>query len=537
MAVGEYSRSDRVSSDDDILDDELSDDLSDNAVENSSVGVSGIAGQHHKAPCSNADINSRHKVSVNMKQPETHGPPCVEARQITSISTSPRTTGVTLGGQRIRIFNEPRGHPLPEEDNINMDSGASICSEFNAHNVIAGDLEVKAFEVGTSGHQEGTSRNIVTPSSLIPRLASPRRPPRKTKASPEPSDGCSGNNDVLLQEAEGQYESESGRVNSRDTAETSLSQPKDARPSTAAEGGGIIKSILKKPSSSSSSSPGEIPTSLKTFSDTITKPDSTVCAAEVNSASSGQQNSPLPAASSSGSGDFYLPTFQEYKQQNRKKKQVQFKVANDLTELKPVEGSRKLDVAVTISGTAITVTKALSGTEVIASAVSSVAEGKVDAEELKSRLSSVKIDKWALCDKQEAESVRQVRRNENTFVKEVENKLDLKKESTDVSSENSKAPTCDKDKLRSPVNDNVKAGDANLKDCVGCDENVRLQYFGAGDVEVVNSGIVSSGDVASRSGAERVEDADGGRNSTDNSPAVSGDDSAETTSGECLRKC
>jgi hypothetical protein len=436
---------------------------------------------------------------------------------------------VTLGGQRIRIFNEPRGHPLPEEDNINIDTDASISSEFTAHNINVGDPEVKAFEVGTSGHQERIARNIVTPSSLIPRLASPRRPPRKMKASPEPSDGCSGNIDVLAQEAEEQYESESGGVDSRDC----LSQPKDARPSSAAEGGGIIKSILKKPSSSS---PGEIPTSLKTFSDTITKPDFTVCAADVNSASSGQQNSPLPAAPSSGSGDFYLPTFQEYKQQNRKKKQVQFKVANDFTELKAVEDNRKLDVAVTSPGTTSSVTKALTSTAVIASAVSPVAEGKVDADELNSRLSSVKIDKWPLCDKQLTESLRQGRRSENTFVKEEENKLDLKKDGTDVSSENCRAPTCDKDKLRSPVNDNVKAGDADGKDGVGCDESVRLQYFGAGDVEVVNSGIVSSGEVASRSGAERVQDADGGRNSTDNTPAVSDDDSTETTSGEYFRK-
>jgi hypothetical protein len=531
--LGECGRSGRVSSGDDVLDDELSDDLSDNAVENSSVRASDFTGLHSLKTAaqttavhcsSNTDVNSRHKDSVTKKQLDTRGPPSGETRHVTSTSTSSRSAGVTLGGQRIRIFNEPRGHPLPEENNINVDSDASIGSEF-----ATSDPEAKDFEVGTSGYQERIARNTVAPSSLIPRLASPRRPPRKTKASPELPDGCSGDMDILAQEEEEHRESESGGVNSRDTAASNLSQPKDARPSSAAEGGSIIKSILKKPSCSL---PGETPTSLKTFSDTISKPDYTLCAAAVNSVSSGQQNSPSPAPASSGSGDFYLPTFQEYKQQQRKKKQVQFKVANDSTELKPVEGDHDLDVAVSA-------TKALISTAVITSQVSPVEEGKVEAQELNNELSSLSTDKWPLCDKEEAEPLRRERRNETTLVKEEEeeDKLDFQKEDSEISSENCKTLNCDKDKLKSPVDDNVKAGDSNRREGVRCDEGVRLQYFGAGDVEVVNSGNVSCGDVASRSRAERVKDADDG-NSTDDTPAVSGDnsDSTETTSGEYLHK-
>jgi hypothetical protein len=545
--MGEYGRSDRVASDD-ILDDELSDDLSDNALENSSASISNITGPHyHKAPvqntvsfCTKTDVNSRHKDSKNAKQLTTQTPnrkPCVETQQNTSsTSASSRSTGVTLGGQRIRIFNEPRPPPSPEEDNININSDASTGLEFTEHNGISADNdENNDFDVRTSQQQERSPRNAATSSSLIPRLTSPRRPPRKTKTSSEPSNGCS-NSDILIHEdEEDENENESAATNSTETGGASVSQAKDGRSSTAAEGGCIIKSILKKPSSVL---PGEISTSLRTFSDTISKPDFTVCAAAVNSASSGQKRSPSPAAPSSGSGDFYLPTFQEYKQQHRKKKQVQFKVANDVAVLEPVQEDHKLDSPVTTTGTATSVTDSLAATTVITSHVSPVAEDEVA---LNNRLLSVKIDKWIRCDKGETEHVKQERRNEEVaFINEEENLLDFKNEESTISSDvrgKDKAPICDKDELKSLVNDNVKSGVTKERDDVESDESVKLQYFGVGGVEVVNSGNVSGGETASRNGAEGAKDAADDRNSPDVTPAVSGGngDSIATTSGEYLR--
>jgi hypothetical protein len=444
--------------------------------------------------------------------------------------------GVTLGGQRIRIFNETRPHPPPEEDNININSDVNTCSEFTTHNsVSAGKHENNEFDLGTSRQQEKISRNAAISSSLIPRLASPRRPPRKMRTSSEPSSGCSHNIDVSIQEAEEENENESAAsVNSTETAGTSLSQLKDGRSSTAAEGGCIIKSILKKPSSSL---PGEISTSPRTFSDPISKPDFTVYAGAVNSASSGQQHSPSLGDLSSGSSDFYLPTFQEYKQQQRKKKQVQFKVANDVTVLELTEEDRKLDRPATTTGTTTSVANSLTRTTVL----TQVAEGEVDVDEPNDILLSVKTDKWARCDKQETEPAKQDKRNEDTFVKQEENQLHFEEEEPAISSDGKEkfnAPICEKDELKIVVNDNVKPGVAEKRDDVCGDEGVNLQYFGVRDVEVVNSGNVSNAETASRIGAERDKVAADDRNSPDNTPALldANSDRTETTSGKYLRK-
>jgi hypothetical protein len=537
VIVAEYGRSDRVSSDDDVLDDELSDDLSDNALENSSVGINDIRRPRTQKPpvqntvsfSSKSDANNRHKDSNNAKQLTANRISSVETRQNSSISTQSIPIGVTLGGQRIRIFNENRPPPSPEEDNININIDASTGSELTAQNSVSvGKHENHEFDVGTSRQQEKRSRNAAISSSLIPRLTSPRRPPRKMKTSSDPSSDCSHNIDVFIQEAEEAKENESAAVvNNTETTGTSLSQLKDGRSSTTAEGGCIIKSILKKPSCSL---PGEISTSLRTFSDTISKPDLTACAAAaVNSATSGQQHSPSPADPSSGSSDFYLPTFQEYKQQHRKKKQVQFKVANDVTVLRPAEEDRKLDGSVTSSP--------VTTTTVATTYVSQVAEGKVDVGEPNDRLSSVKTDKWIRCDKQEIERAKEERWNEDTFVKQGEDELNFEKEESAISSD-VKAPICDKEELKSLVNDNVKFGVAEEREDICSDESVKLQYFGVRDVQVVNSGDVSSDKTASRSGAEGDKDAADDRNSPDNTPAVLGANSGrtETTSGEYLRK-
>jgi hypothetical protein len=218
---------------------------------------------------------------------------------------------------------------------------------------------------------------------------------------------------------------------------------------------------------------------------------------------------------------------------------VQFKVANDFTVLKPTEEDRKLDGPVTTTGTTTPVTNTLTSTTVITTYVSQVSEGNVD--ELNDRLVSVKADKLTRSDKQETEPAKQERRNEDTFVKQEENQLSFQKEQSVISSdvkEKCKAPICDKNELKSLVNDNVKSGDTEDREDICSDESVNLQYFGVRDVEVVNSGDVSSGKTASRGGAEKDKDAAYDRNSPDDTPALLGANSGrtETTSGEYLRK-
>jgi hypothetical protein len=539
MKIGECGRSEFVSSDDDVLDDELSDDLSDNALEDLSAGISDNKRslphkrrvQNAVSSCSKTDDNTNKSV-INNRQAETHILNGISAETVrnTSVSTSSRPIGVTLGGQRIRIFNEPRAPPLPEEDNINIDIDAKIASEFTRNNKeIGSDHEINDFDAGDYHHNR-INRSPITSLSHIPRLASPRRPPRRMKATAESSSDCIRDVEVFLQDVEGASERESRVVNSANTAATSLSESKAARSSTAVEGGCIIKSILKKPSSSS---PGEISTSLRTFSDTVSKPDPTLRAAVVNSAPSGHQHSGSPAAPSLGSSDFYLPTFQEYKQQHRKKKQVQFRVANEVTESKRVEDGRKLDVPVTNTGK----TTAATGATVITAQVSPVIGADDGVDEPNDGLSSVETDKWTRPDKQEEEPLRHERRTENTSVKQEENQSDFKKQDFDVEG-NCKAPICNEDEDKSSVNDDVGAGGRSGKVDVCSEGSVKLQYFGASSVEVVNSGDVSSDKETSRSGTGSNEDVADDWNSADNEPEISGgnSDSTAATSGEYLHK-
>jgi len=538
--------------DDDVLDDDLSDDLSDNALENSSAGISDTAEcQSQKTRIQNP-VASHSKVDVNCRIQDIKHVKTAAGQlpnRNTSTSTSSRTTRVTLGGQRIRIFNEPSPTPSLEEHNDNnMNIDMTTCSEFSRHNSItSGGPDNNELDTGTSRQQERFPRNAATSSSLIPRLTSPRRPPRKMKTSLDPSSGCSSNTVVVEEEKEEEENlNESVMTNNIETVRTSPSQVKDGRFSSPVEGVCVIKSILKKPSALS---PGDTSTCLKTFGDTISKPDSAVPEPSVTCASSGQQHSPSPEVASSGSSDFYLPTFQEFKQQHRKKKQVQFKVSNDIAVLQPVEEERNLDLPVTTTTTTAPVRNSVANTAVITPDLSTAEGDKIDA----TGQSSVKLNNRLRGDEQETGTAEEGKRNKDViYIKHEEKESESKTVKSTSSSDEiyqDTVVTCDKEKYENLVNDNVKICDTKHGRDTDSVESVKLQYFGEGDVDAVNNRNVSSGETASQSGADRVNDVGGVTSHSVKASAVFDGitDSTATKSGEyyhiymcvcvCVRTC
>jgi len=532
--------------DDDVLDDELSDNLSDNALENASDGVSDITGhrsqkthvQSRVSCLSKTDVKSRMQDMKDLNSTTVHSPcrkPAAEKLQNASTSTSLMSSGITLGGQRIRIFHEPTLHSLPE-GNGNAASDGTSASEFSRLNETpSGDSKVDA---GTSRQQERSPKNTSVSPSQIPRLTLPLRPPRKTKTSSESPSDCNNNGEVVIkegEEVEEGNENESTAVSCTERAGSSLSQVKDVRCSSSTEGACIIKSILKKPSTLS---PGEISASFKTFSDTVSKPDYTASSPAVISASSDQHSLPSPVVPSSGSSDFYLPTFQEYKQQYRRKKQVQFKVLNDVTVLKPLEEEQESDLhsSVTTSVTSATDRNCIAGNTEILSDSPPVGEEADDAAVLKG-LSSVKTEKSIRGDKLETGFVKQERINEDFgFVEKKEEKLNVDKEELEISSDardEDKTPIRDKEKLKGVVNNSVRSCDINNENGFDSVASVKLQYFGGGDVGVVNSRNEGGDDIALPSGADTGAGDD--RGTTCNTAALLGgsDESTATKSGKC----
>jgi hypothetical protein len=519
----------RSSCDDDVLDDELSDDLSDNALENSSAGTGDIAGalnpgtriQDTVSFHSKTDLISRTQSTENMKPTTVHSPnrtPYVEQEHSSSTSVPSRLSGVTLGGQRIRIFSEPQPSSSLEKDDCNAKSDVTTSSNFPRRNGVAsGGCQNDGFDTVSSRQQEKFSKT----SSHIPRLTSPRRPPRKTKVYSEPSDSCRNNSDVVVQE-DRRNENESARVRCTESAGTSLSQAKDGTLSSISEGVYVIKSILKKPSALS---PGEISSSLKTFGDTVSKPDFLVSGPAVVSASSGQRHSPSPEAADSGSGDFYLPTFQEFRQQNRKKKQVQFKVSNDVSVLQPVEEEHSLDPAATTTDTTTPGRDPVFSRAAVTSDLLPVAEEKVNAAS-SNKLSSDKTDNRNRAEKQE-------RRNKDVrLIKLEEKRSDLKDEKPSVSADVKDFNTslvCDKEQLKGPVAEGVKACDTKEeRDVVGV-EGVGVRLCSGADVARVSD--VWCAQIAGGCEGARHDPGQPG-----DEPGVSGGitDVAAAVPGECL---
>ncbi|KAJ9595051.1 hypothetical protein L9F63_013648 [Diploptera punctata] len=292
----------RQLSDDDILEDDLSDDLSDNALENASS-------TRRRKTFSTFKTDNNHFLEENTNVNSIKSTTSVEK----SSSPSTRPVGITLGGQRIKIFNGQNHSP--------NDSGKSQDNDKTNDN---------SEENNKTNSRQQTPVNSNTSPSLIPRLSSPRRPPRKIKSTTEIIGSGINGNSITKQESD-EKEKESGGDDVRGSSPSLLTQTRDARYTSSTEG--AIKSILKKPTLS----PAD------TFSDTV-------------SAGSASCHSPSPA-DADGAKEFYLPTFQEFKQKIKKKKQVQFKVTNDVTVLGPLaeeeeeEGENEEDKALTDSET------------------------------------------------------------------------------------------------------------------------------------------------------------------------------------------
>jgi hypothetical protein len=241
---------------------------------------------------------------------------------------------------------------------------------------------------------------------------------------------------------------------------------------------------------------------------------------------------------SSGSNDFYLPTFQEYKQQYRRKKQVQFKVSNEVAVLKPLEEEQESDLhsSVTNSVTSATSRNCTAGSTEILSDSAPVGEEADDAAVLKG-LYSVKTDKSLRGDGIETGFVKQVKINEDfSSVEKKEEKLSVEKEEFEVLTNargDDKTPIRDKEKLKGVVNNSVRGGDIKNENGVDSVASVKLQYFGGGDVGVVNSRNEGGDDIALPSGADGGVGDD--RGTTCNTAAVLGgsDESTPTQFGKC----
>jgi hypothetical protein len=242
---------------------------------------------------------------------------------------------------------------------------------------------------------------------------------------------------------------------------------------------------------------------------------------------------------SSGSNDFYLPTFQEYKQQYRRKKQVQFKVLNDVALLKPVEEEQESDLHSSVaatSATAATVRHCIAGSTGTVSDSPPVGEEAGDAAVLKTLL-LVKTDTSIRGDRLETGFVEQERINEDfRLVEKKEEKLGVDEEEFEVSSdarEEDKTPIRDKEKLKGVVSNSIRSGD--IKNENGADRvaSVKLQYFGGGDVGVVNRRNEGGDHIALPSGEDSGAGDD--RGTTGDTEAVLGgsDESTATQSGKC----
>ena len=277
----------RTLSDDDILEDDLSDDLSDNALENASSARRNVKFSTFHSKTENGKFLEG-RVNTNSANNKIAVEKCS--------SPTVRPTGITLGGQRIKIFNE------------------SIQSHTNVDNQV-NDESPEENNNESSGKQ--LPKNTNTSPSLIPRLASPRRPPRKLKSAVETGGNVNGETTHESGENENESTVLCGGDNVRSPSPSILTQTRDARYSSTAEG--AIKSILKKPTLS----PGD----TTTFSDTVSRTSAAAC------------HSPSPDAR----GEFYLPTFQEFKQKIKKKKQVQFKVTDEVAVLGPLIEEEDVD--------------------------------------------------------------------------------------------------------------------------------------------------------------------------------------------------
>jgi hypothetical protein len=215
---------------------------------------------------------------------------------------------------------------------------------------------------------------------------------------------------------------------------------------------------------------------------------------------------------------------------------VQFKVLNDIALLKPLEEEQESDLhsSVTTSVTSATARNCIAGSTEILSDSPPVEEEADDTAVLKS---SVKTEISIRGDKLETRLVKQERINEDFgFVEKKEENLGVDKEEFEISSDardEDKAPNRDKEKLKGVANNSARSCDIKNENGFDSAESVKLQYFGGGDVGVVNSRNEGGDDIALPSGADSGAGDD--RATTCDTAAVldTDDGSTATQSGKC----
>lgn len=217
--------------------------------------------------------------------------------------TEPLPGGVSIGGQRIRLFNN--NEPVP---NVN----ATCANEFVTDSEENEEEEIYDIEKHKAWFSDRADLSVTSKpkSSQLPRPTnSPKRPPRKLKSTLEP----------VNKTETAKASNESGgknRVNFALDVPTQTNRRSNSLTSSASL---EIKSILKKPNSTLS------------LAETLKNPSSpTTFGSQILRQESVSESGPRSVTPTAGK-TFHLPSFKDYKQQqqNRKKKQVQFRVSVD----------------------------------------------------------------------------------------------------------------------------------------------------------------------------------------------------------------
>lgn len=283
-------------------DDELSDNLSENALDDESFDSS----RRPKSRSMEDKRKAKKSATVGSRSKKGFLDALKNKWDEQSRNTDSVPGGVSIGGQRIRLFNN--SDPLPAVTHAN--EFVSDSEEIDEEEIY--DMEKHQAWFSDKASSD-TSTSKINGSQISRFSSSPKRPPRKTKSPLEP----------VNKKPSPKISAETGgknRVNFALDVPTQTNRRSNSLTSSASL---EIKSILKKPNS------------VLNLADSKPSQKSTTPNAKTDSSSSETGSRSVTPTSTK---NFRLPTFKDQKQlQNRKKKQVQFKVS-DCSE-SPSEGS------------------------------------------------------------------------------------------------------------------------------------------------------------------------------------------------------
>lgn len=290
--ISQYLKSgDSVDSRYPVDDDELSDNLSENALDEDPFQVNRLKsrGEDKKKFKKSATVGSQSKKGfLDALKTKWDEPP----RPVNPLP------GVSIGGQRIRLFNN--SDPLPT---------ITYANEFVSDSDDNEEEEIYDLEKHKAWFSDKSSSCGDSPSvkcSPVPRLTSfPKRPPRKTKSPLEPVNRP--NTSKTSNETGGK-----NRVNFALDVPTHMNRRSNSLTSSASL---EIKSILKKPYSTLNLS--------ESFKPTSQSPSTSSSSAALR-----QDSSSSETGSRSNTPTTTKPSHQPVSFKDRKKKQVQFKVSD-----------------------------------------------------------------------------------------------------------------------------------------------------------------------------------------------------------------